>query len=192
MGIFVPPHLKNGGNIQLFRFTKYKSFFSNCNLYVIVKSQKTEKKNRGQAVLSFLFHCKVCTIVYIRINISASREGCPAVRTDVDHCSDPAFRGIFFLAQSLFCAQHEVLIRTEFWLNQTIHFKSARKNWQRKRKKRKKNSVSWRSRAFLPEKRRPFSLRKINPDLSGLFLTENKIFYATGSFLVAFIIRTRL
>ena len=123
------------------------------------------------------------------MNISASRECCPVTRTDIDHYRVPAFYGIFFLAQSLFCAQHEALIRTELWADRIIHFKSARKKWQRKRNKRKKSSASWRNGKILPGKTTMLPFRKINPGLSGLFQPE--ALYATGNFSVVFVIRTQ-
>jgi len=36
-------------------------------------------------------------------------------------------------------------------------------------------SPSWRKRTILPGKRKTIFFRKINPDLSGLFLTENTL-----------------
>ena len=122
--------------------------------------------------------------MYICINISASRECCPVIRAAINRYRVPAFCGIFFLAQSLFCAQHEALIRTELWADRIIHFKSARKNWQRKRNKRKKSSAGWRNGKILPGKRTILPFRKINLGLSGLFPTRSTLCH--GEFLRGF------
>ena len=55
----------------------------------------------------------------------------------------------------------DTLYDVELSTEQIIHLKSARKNWQRKRKKRKKGSASWRRR-ILPGKMKTFLSRKIN------------------------------
>ena len=65
----------------------------------------------------------------------------------------------------------------EFWPEQIIHLKSARRNWRRKRKKRKRSSASWRKRILLPGKWRTIFSRKISAgEIIFLFFLQGNCF----------------
>lgn len=74
----------------------------------------------------------------------------------------PWSRHYHLKAASIGGPEYKPLTRKESWQEQTIHSKSARRNWQRKRRKRKKGSASLKKRRLLPVKVKTFLSRKIS------------------------------
>ena len=99
------------------------------------------------------------------MKITQPKVGCEIfshLLNDTTIAKTPPSVGSFFYSSVFDANTNPLIMRTEFWSKQTIHLKNARKNWQRKRKKRPKRNARQINEIMLPGTKTTLLPRRIN------------------------------